>query len=206
MKGLCRTANSCKPDLIAGAVRGACNGLCTAAKFHTVEENPCCILRCPEGLDCLGHYTCCAPPCSTIFVLSGLAPLECISLTGIFNDLLFKIAVRSDRLFILVSGFLDAFFTALDLRRTNRGTGLNFKELMYGRMKMMTVLCPAWAHTYQTMCLGFLGLQPRSAPAFCFSAALAEKTVLHATCRTTTRMTGIESPGWKLFTDGGLKL
>ena len=107
--------------------------------------------------------------------------VECISLTGIFNDLLFKIAVRSDRLFILVSGFLDSFFTAFDLRTTNRGTGLNFKELVYGRIKMMTVLCPAWAHTYQTMCLGFLGLQPRSAPAFCFSAAQDEKTVLHAT-------------------------
>ena len=25
------------------------------------------------------------------------------------------------------------------------------------------------------------------------------------TCRTTTKMTGIESPDWRLFTDGGLK-
>ena len=27
---------------------------------------------------------------------------------------------------------------------------------MFGRVKMMTALCPAWAHTYQTMCLGLI--------------------------------------------------
>ena len=56
---------------------------------------------------------------------------------------------------ILVSGLLDAFVTAFILRRTRDGYGLNFGELMCGRIKMMTVLCPAWAHTYQTMCFGF---------------------------------------------------
>ena len=79
---------------------------------------------------------------------------ECISPWAIFNELLFKIAVRSDKLCILVAGLLDAFVTDYNLQRTNHGLGLNFKELMY-RSKMMTALCPAWAHTYQTMCLGF---------------------------------------------------
>ena len=60
---------------------------------------------------------------------------ECIPPTAIFTDLLFKIAVRSDRLCILVAGLLDAFVTAYNLRRTNRGVGLNFKELRYGRIK-----------------------------------------------------------------------
>ena len=40
MKGLCRTANSCKPDLIAGAVRGTCNGLCTAANSILSKKIP----------------------------------------------------------------------------------------------------------------------------------------------------------------------
>ena len=70
-------------------------------------------------------------------------------------SILFKIAVRSDRLCILVAGLLDVFVTASNLQRTNRGAGLHFRELMCGRIKMMTALCPAWAHTYQTMCFGF---------------------------------------------------
>ena len=60
---------------------------------------------------------------------------ECISPTAILNDLLFKIVVRSDRLCILVSGLLDACVTAFNLRRTHRGIGLNFKELVHGRIK-----------------------------------------------------------------------
>ena len=33
--------------------------------------------------------------------------------------------------------------------------GLRIRELTHGRIKMMTALCPAWSHTFQTMCLGF---------------------------------------------------
>ena len=33
--------------------------------------------------------------------------------------------------------------------------GFNFRELMYCRIEMMTVLCQAWAHTFQARCLGF---------------------------------------------------
>ena len=63
MKALCRTANSCKAGLIVGALRVACNGLCTAARFHTAEENPGFLLGCHEGLDCLRHYN----RCPTLF-------------------------------------------------------------------------------------------------------------------------------------------
>ena len=59
MKGLCRTANSCKPGLVVGALRIACDGLCTAAMFHTAEDNPGCRWKCLEELDCLRHYNCC---------------------------------------------------------------------------------------------------------------------------------------------------
>ena len=51
-----------------------------------------------------------------------------------------KIAVRSDRLCILVAGLLDAFVTAYKLQRTNRGPGLLFRELVYGRIRMRTAL------------------------------------------------------------------
>ena len=146
MKGLCRTANSRKPGLVIGALRIACSGLCTAARFHKAEDNLGCRLGCLEELDCLRHYNCC-------HILSDhlnspwRGTSECISPTAISNDSLFKIAVRSDRLCILVSGSLDVFVTAFNLRK--------FKELACGRIQMMTALCPAWAHTYQTMYLGF---------------------------------------------------
>ena len=108
----------------------------------------------PRGVDCIRHYN----RCHTLFEsLYSLWPGtgECISPTVIFDDLLFKFAIRSDRLCVLVAGLLDAFVTAHNVQRNNRGPGLTFEELMYGRIKMMTALCPAWAHTYQTMCLVF---------------------------------------------------
>ena len=125
MKGLCRAANSYKPGFFVGAVRVACNGLCTVARFHTVDEHPGCILGCPEKSDFLRHYNC----CPILFDhLNSLWPGtdECISPTAILNDLLFIIAVRSDRLCILVSGLLDALSSPFNLRRTNRGSDLNF--------------------------------------------------------------------------------
>ena len=46
VKGLCRRANSCKACLTVGALRVACNGLCTAARFRSADENP----GCPLGM------------------------------------------------------------------------------------------------------------------------------------------------------------
>ena len=126
--------------LIMGALRIAWNRLCLAARFHTAEVNPRCLLECHEGLNCLRHYN----RFPTLFgYIRSLWPgaSDCISPTAIFNDLLFKIAVRSDRLCILVAGFFDTFVTVFNLRRTQPGPGLNFKELTYGRIKMMTALC-----------------------------------------------------------------
>ena len=59
MKGPCRTANSCKPGLVVGALRIACNGLCTAARFHTAEDNPGCRLECLEEHGCVRRRNCC---------------------------------------------------------------------------------------------------------------------------------------------------
>ena len=113
-----------------------------------------------------------------------------------------KIAVRSDRLCILVAGLLDAFVTAYKLQRTNRGPGLLFRELVYGRIKMRTALCLAWARTYQTMCLEFHLEQLRPAA---FELAKPKKFTVLPPCRITTRPAGIESLGWKLVTDGGFR-
>ena len=71
VKCLCLTANSCKTGLLVGALRIACNGLCTAARFHSADDIPGCLLGCSEGLDCSRHYNQC-PTCSAPSLLSGL--------------------------------------------------------------------------------------------------------------------------------------
>ena len=194
-KGLCRTTNACDAGLVEGALRIDCNGLITAARFHSP-------LECHDGLDSLRHYN----RCHTLFdYIRSIWPGsgECISPAAIFNDLRFKIAVQSDRLCILVAGLVGASGTAFNLRKTNRGPGLNFKELMYGRLKMMTALCLAWAHTYQTMSLGFHPEQLR--PEAFRLPKPKKKFTMSPTCRQTTKMTGTESPGWRLLRDGGVK-
>ena len=74
---------------------------------------------------------------------------------------------------------------------------------MYGRIEMMSALCPAWAHTYQTMCLGFspeqLGPENFRLP------KPKKKFSILPGCRTTTRIIEIDFSGWKVFTDGSCK-
>ena len=85
--------------LVVGALRIACNGMCTAARFHAAEENPGCLLRRHDGLDCIRHYNRCPALFESLRSL-WLGTSGCIAPTPIFNELLFKVAVRSDRLCI----------------------------------------------------------------------------------------------------------
>ena len=117
------------------------------------------------GLACLRHYSRC-PTLFDYFLALWPCTGACISPVAIFRGLLFKIAVRSERHCTLVAVFLDAFFTAFNFRRTHRGPGLNFKEFTYGRIKMMTALCPAWAHTPTRRCAWDLTLNNFKQEAF----------------------------------------
>ena len=96
------------------------------------------------------HYNTC-PALFDHFNPFWLGVAERIGCTDIFTDLLFRIAVRSERLCILVAGLLDTFVTAFNLQRTHHGIRLNVREPMYGKVKMTIALCPAWA--YQSKCL-----------------------------------------------------
>ena len=81
MQRLCRTANTCKAGLIVGALRIACNGLCTAARFHSAGENSGCLFGWSGGLDCFW-----ALHSMSYLFRSPLATCpgtgECISLSG----------------------------------------------------------------------------------------------------------------------------
>ena len=114
--------------------------------------------------------------------------------TAIFTDLLFKIAARGERLCILVARLLDAFVTVFNLLKTNHGILLNFRELIDGRVKMKTALCPAGAHTYQSMCLGYNSDQHRPGN-FRLPKPKKRKFSMLPSCRASAWMTGIESTG-----------
>ena len=133
-----------------GAVQFACNGLRAAARIHSVEEDPGCLLGCRVGLDCTRHD---APLFSKAPRSFWPGTGECISPTAVLTSPSFNVAVQSDRLCILVAGILDAFVTLYNLQKTNRGPRFNFREPLHGRIKMMAALCLAWAHVHQTMCL-----------------------------------------------------
>ena len=89
-QGLCRTANTCKAGLIVGALRIACNGLCTAARFHSAGENSGCLFGCKDRI-ALG-ITLNVLLCSGPFSLPALATVHVSLSAAIFNDQLFKIA------------------------------------------------------------------------------------------------------------------
>ena len=158
MKGLCRVANSCKPGLIVGALLVACNGLC---QISVLSKNT---LDASWGAleVSIACGTIAALPCLTIFALSlWQGTGECISPTAIVNDLLFQKSpfAVTDSASSCQGWWTDAFVTAFNVR--SRGSDLNFKEHMYGRIEMMTAQCPAWAHTCQSMCLNFSADQLR---------------------------------------------
>ena len=103
MQIVCLTSNSCRRGLIVGALRIACNGLYTAARLHNDEDDPGCRLGCTEEQDCLRHFNACPVRFDH---LNSLWPrvAESTERTVIFTDLWFKIAVRSEKLCILVGG------------------------------------------------------------------------------------------------------
>ena len=131
MKGLCRAANSCKADLIVGALRVACNGLCTAVRFHSADENTGLPLGLRRRLACLRQYN--HLPSSVPFVVSGLVPANVsllrLSLMPCCSKLEF---VALDFASLCRVFWMPSSQGSVNLRKTHQGHGLNVHELMYG--------------------------------------------------------------------------
>ena len=51
-----RVSRASRPGLLVGFVRILCNGLCTAQRFHTVENDHTCRIGCPDEPDSLTHH------------------------------------------------------------------------------------------------------------------------------------------------------
>ena len=48
-----------RPGLLVGFLRILCNGLCSARRYHTAENDHTCRIGCPEELDSLTRYNEC---------------------------------------------------------------------------------------------------------------------------------------------------
>ena len=100
---------------------------------------------------------------------------------------LFKIVVRSERLCILVTGLLDAFVTASNLRRIKSDH------------RPLSGVRPCIPEDVLGFQLGSNSdLKPSGYP-------IQKKLSMLPTCRVTTSLTVMKSRGWRLFTDGGFK-
>ena len=47
------------PGLVVGVLRVLCNGLCTARRFHSYQEDQRCRMECPDEAACVRHYDVC---------------------------------------------------------------------------------------------------------------------------------------------------
>ena len=63
-----RVSRASRPGLLVGFLRILCNGLCTAQRFHTAEDDHTCRIGCPDAPDSLSHYIG-VPDCTTSFFL-----------------------------------------------------------------------------------------------------------------------------------------
>ena len=80
-----------------------------------------------------------------------------------------------------------------------------FRELMHRRIEVLTMICLAWAHTFQSLCLRYkahlfeaLKICTSEVPRLCFGEL--------PTSRTTTRLVGLDCEDfWCIFTDGGAR-
>ena len=52
---ICNAARASRPGLAVGILRVLCNGMCTAKRFHTNDEEQKCRIGCPAELDSLSH-------------------------------------------------------------------------------------------------------------------------------------------------------
>ena len=141
--------------------------------------------------------------CSTTFALSGPTPANA-SLLQLFTVIYFP------KLPFAVTDF--AFLWQV------QATRLSLPSICEGRtvalvlisenscmveLRMMTAMCPARGHSCQSMCLGFSPDQIR--PTVFPLPKPTKRFSMLPSCRTTNRMSGIESPGWRLLTNGGFK-
>ena len=195
-----RVSRASRPGLLVGFLRILCNGLCTAQRFHTVENHHTCRVGCPDEPDSLSHYNMC-PRLYNLFLsfrrhASMVPPRNCL-----LHDLISRVFLRSLQCGIVVLGFLDAFvYGHHKHRRDSRNAG-SFGDCMTGRVRFMTALTPACAHAYQTICLG---MHSPGVPHLSFRLPRPKSRYpFLPNDRSLSKELGHDYHGWAFCTDGG---
>ena len=144
-----RVSRASRPGLLVGFLRILCNGLCIAQRFHTGKRSylPCWMSRC-TSFPFLTTMS--VPNCTTSFWRhASMAPQRhCLQ-----HDLISRVFLRRFQYGIVVLGFLDAFVYAHHKHRRDSTNAGNF-DCLSGRVRFMTAITLAYAHAYQTICLG----------------------------------------------------
>ena len=156
-QGLSRTAESCTADTVVEASRVACDGLSTAARFHTAAENRRCLLQCHKG-SIASSVTINVPHMSNLFVF-GTG--ECTSPTAILMRLDSTLPSEATGCASLLLGFSTRSSMLKTLRETIVALVSASKSVCMEESKMTTDVCRALAHTFQTVCLGYHAAQVR---------------------------------------------
>ena len=194
-----RVSCASRPGLLVGFLRILCNGLCTALRFHTAENDHTCRIGCPDEPDSLTHYNEC-PRLYNIFLsfwrhATNLPPRNCL-----LHDLISRVFLRSLQYGIVVQGFLDAFVYAHHKHRLDSANAGNFGDCLTGRVRFMTAITPA----YQTICLA---MHSPVVPRHSFRLPKPKARYLHLpNDRSITKELGHDYLGWALYTIGGTRV
>ena len=192
-----------RPGLLVGFLRIFCNGLCTARRFHAAENDHTCRIGCPDEPDSLTHYNVCAR-LYNIFLSFWRHATILPPRNHLLHDLVSRVFLRSLQYGIVVLGFLDAFVYAHHKHRRFSANAGNFGDCVKGRVRFMTAITPAYAHAYQTICLGmhspgvphhsFRLPRPKSRYPFLPNDLSLSKELGH------------DYHGWATYTEGGTRV
>ena len=104
-------SNASRPGLAVGMLRVLCNGMCTAQRIHSDEQEHTCHVGCPDRPDSLSHCDECPrlyDLLSSLWRQADLQPRR----THLLLDVVSQLFLRSLQFGITVMGLIDAFVYA----------------------------------------------------------------------------------------------
>ena len=122
----------------------------------------------------------------------------------LLHDLVSRVFLRRIQYGIVVLGFLGAFVYAHHKHRRDSANAGNFGDCMTGRVQFMTAITPAYAHAYQTICLG---MHSPGVPHHAFRLHRPKSRYpFLPNGRSLSKELGHDYHGWAIYTDGGTRV
>ena len=194
-----------RPGLTVGFLRILCNKLCTARRFHTEGNEQTCRVGCQDEPDSLSLSHC--SECPLLYNMFASIWGQATVLrrrSHLRHDLINQVFLRSLQYGIVVMGFIDAFVYSHHQHRRSIENPRNFGDCMKVRIRFITAITPAYAHSHQvTRITRHMPAVPRLN--FRLPKPKARYRLL-PNVRITTRERGNDFQGWAIFSDGGTRL